>query len=444
MAQEVIVIGAGLAGSEAAWQIARQGVPVRLYEMRPGKQTPAHKTGSFAELICSNSLGSHLVDRAPGLLKEELRLLGSVVLATAEEHAVPAGRALAVDREGFAAAVTERVSAHPLIRVIREEMPAIPADGVVVVAAGPLMSDALSADIERLAGKRGIAFFDAMAPIVSIDSVDMAVAFRGGRYGEDEDYVNCPLTEAEYDAFVTALAAADTIPLRDFEANDDRFFEACLPVEVMARRGRLVLAFGPLRPVGIKDPRSGRRPFAVVQLRQDNAAGTLYNLVGFQTNLRYGEQERVFRMIPGLANVEFVRYGQMHRNTFLDSPRLLNATFEFRGRRGLFFGGQITGTEGYMSSTASGLVAGLNAARAVQGLPPVAFPADTMIGALGHYISNESVTDFQPMKPNFGLLPPLQVLPAKRDRHGALSQRALDSLRAFIDTEDLLPKGATA
>ncbi|MHB0875661.1 MAG: methylenetetrahydrofolate--tRNA-(uracil(54)-C(5))-methyltransferase (FADH(2)-oxidizing) TrmFO [Anaerolineae bacterium] len=444
MTQQVIVIGAGLAGSEAAWQIASRGVAVRLYEMRPTRQTPAHKTADFAELICSNSLGSNLPDRAPGLLKAELRLLGSVVLATAEAHAVPAGRALAVDREGFAAAVTERVCSHPLIEVIREEVPAVPADGIVVVAAGPLMSDALSADVERLAGASGIAFFDAMAPIVAIDSVDMGVAFRGGRYGEDEDYVNCPMTEAEYDAFVTALATAETMPLRDFEANDDRFFEACLPVEVMARRGRLVLAFGPLRPVGIRDPKTARRPFAVVQLRQDNAAGTLYNLVGFQTNLRYGEQERVFRMIPGLAHVEFVRYGQMHRNTFLDSPRLLNATFEFRRRPGLFFGGQITGTEGYMSSTASGLVAGMNAARAVQGLPPVAFPGDTMIGALEHYISNQAVTDFQPMKPNFGLLPPFSVLPGKRDRHRLLAERALESLKAFIDSEDLLPKGATA
>jgi methylenetetrahydrofolate--tRNA-(uracil-5-)-methyltransferase len=440
----VTVIGAGLSGSEAAWQIAERGVPVRLYEMRPKRQTPAHTGGDFAELICSNSLGSNLLDRAPGLLKAEMRRLGSLILSVADGCAVPAGGALAVDREGFARMVTERVESHPLITVVREEVTRLPDDGVVVVAAGPLVSNDLADDIVRLTGASGIAFFDAMAPIVSVDSVNFDIAFRAGRYGQEDDYINCPLTEEEYDRFVTELAAAETAPLRAFEAEDKRFFEACLPVEVMARRGRLVLAYGPLRPVGITDPHTGRRPFAVVQLRQDNAAATLYNLVGFQTNLRYGEQDRVFRMIPGLERAEFVRYGQMHRNTFLDSPRLLEATFELRGRPGLFFGGQLTGTEGYVASAASGLVAGVNAARTVMGKAPVTFPAETMIGALSRYISNEAVEDFQPMKPNFGLMPPLEGRRNRRQRYAAYAERALEALDNFIAAQDLLPKGATA
>jgi len=440
---EVTVIGAGLAGSEAAWQVAQQGVPVVLYEMRPATMTPAHRTDRFAELVCSNSLGSTLVDRAPGLLKEELRRLGSIVLAVAEEHRVPAGRALAVDREGFAEAVTERIASHPRIEIRRQEVTTIPGSGVVVVAAGPLASDALSQDITRLAGSTAIAFFDAMAPIVSLDSVGMGKAFRGGRFGEDQDYINCPMTADEYDRFVEALATADLAPLREFEAADRRFFEACLPVEVMAKRGRLVLAYGPLRPVGIVDPSTGRRPFAVVQLRQDNASGTLYNLVGFQTNLRYGEQERVFRMIPGLERAEFVRYGQMHRNTFIDSPRLLRPTFELRARQGLFFGGQITGTEGYMASTASGLVAGINAARRFGGEEPLAFPAETMIGALSHYVSNEAVVDFQPMKPNFGLIPALEGRRGRRERARGYAERSLAALEQFIERQRLLPTGAT-
>ncbi len=439
----VTVVGAGLAGSEAAWQIASRGVGVRLYEMRPSRNTPAHTSDRFAELICSNSLGSNRVDRAPGLLKEELRQLGSIILKTAESCAVPAGSALAVDREGFARAVTEAITAHPGIEVIREEVSVIPDDGLVVVAAGPLVSPALAEDIARITGSSGIAFFDAMAPIVNVDSVDFGKAFRASRYGEGDDYINCPLDEAEYDAFVAELAGAAMAPLRPFEEEDQRFFEACLPAEVMARRGRLVLAYGPLRPMGLSDPRTGRRPFAVVQLRQDNAAATLYNLVGFQTNLRYGEQERVFRMIPGLEGAEFVRYGQMHRNTFLDSPRLLRPTFQFRGRDQLLFAGQITGTEGYMASTASGLIAGINAARLAAGQAPVVAPSETMIGALSRYISDEAVTDFQPMKPNFGLMPPLPGRMGRRERYGAYAERALQALRAFVQKEDLLPRAAT-
>ena len=442
--RQAIVIGGGLAGCEAAWQIARRGLPVALYEMRSSRTTPAHRTAWLGELVCSNSLGSLLPDRAAGLLKEELRLLGSLVLETAERHAVPAGGALAVDREGFAREITQRVESHPRVTVVRQEVRRVPEDGVVVIAAGPLASEALAEDIARLTGSEGIAFYDAMAPIVTEESVDFAVAFRASRYGRGDDYINCPLTEGQYDAFVAELAQAETTPLRDFEQEDRRFFEACLPVEVMARRGRLVLAYGPLRPVGLIDPRTGQRPFAVVQLRQDDAAGTLYNLVGFQTNLRYGEQERVFRMIPGLERAQFVRYGQMHRNTFIDSPRLLAPSFEYRGRRGLYFAGQITGTEGYMASTAGGLVAGLNAARALLGLGPLIFPVGTMIGALSRYISNQSTGRFQPMKPNFGLLPPLSGKIPRRERYRAYSARALATLHRFAERLDLLPPEANA
>ncbi|MCR4406733.1 MAG: methylenetetrahydrofolate--tRNA-(uracil(54)-C(5))-methyltransferase (FADH(2)-oxidizing) TrmFO [Anaerolineae bacterium] len=428
---QLTVIGGGLAGSEAAWQAAQRGVDVILYEMRPQVMTPAHVSGDLGELVCSNSLGSNLEDRAPGLLKAELRRLNSLILACADETAVPAGGALAVGREAFARLVTERVSEHPRITVVREEVRAIP-DGVVVIATGPLTSDALADEIAILAGREHLYFYDAMAPIVTYESIDQNKAFRASRYGRGEDYLNCPMTEAEYDAFVEALLAAETIPLRQFEREDKRFFEACLPVEVIARRGRMALAYGPLKPVGLTDPHTGRRPFAVVQLRQDNLAATLYNLVGFQTNLKWGEQERVFRMIPGLEHAEFVRFGQMHRNTFIHSPELLNPTMEFRTRPGLFFGGQITGTEGYVSSAASGLVAGLNAARLLQGLPLLTFPPTTMIGALCHYVTTAS-GDFQPMKPNFGLLPPLEPESRrKRDRQRAYAERALRDLGAFI------------
>jgi methylenetetrahydrofolate--tRNA-(uracil-5-)-methyltransferase len=438
---EIIVIGAGLAGSEAAWQAAERGVHVVLYEMRPAVMTPAHRTPYLAELVCSNSLGSNLPDRAPGLLKEELRLLRSVILACADEAAVPAGGALAVGRDAFAQAVTARIEAHPLISLRREHVQHLPAEGVVVLATGPLTSPLLAEDMARLAGQDHLYFYDAMAPIVEVDSIDMNYAFRASRYDRGEgDYINCPLTREEYERFVDELVRAEVIPLRDFEREDEHFFEACLPVEVMARRGRDALAFGPLKPVGLVDPRTGKRPYAVVQLRQDNLAGTLYNLVGFQTNLKWPEQKRVFSLIPGLQHAEFVRYGQMHRNTFVNSPALLDSTLECRRRRGLFFGGQITGTEGYIGSTASGYVAGLNASRAVSGMPTVVFPAVTMMGALCHYVSSADPTRFQPMKPNFSLMPPLESpRKRKRERHQTYSIRALAVLQEWIANTSILP-----
>ena len=438
---EIVVIGGGLAGSEAAWQAAQAGLAVTLYEMRPAQQTPAHVTDRLAELVCSNSLGSNLVDRAPGLLKEELRRLGSLVIACADETAVPAGGALAVDREAFAALVTERIAAEPRITLRREEVTALPTDRPVIVATGPLTSLPLAAEIGRLCGTDYLYFYDAMAPIVTAESVDMRIAFRASRYGQGEgegDYLNCPMTRAEYDRFVAALLNAETIPLRDFEREDPRFFEACLPVEVLAARGEKALAFGPLKPVGLTDPRTGKRPYAVVQLRQDNRAGTLYNLVGFQTNLKWGEQERVFRLIPGLERAEFVRFGQMHRNTFINAPTLLHPTMQFRRREDLFFAGQITGTEGYIGSVASGLVAGLNAARLVGGQPLLAFPPTTMIGALCRYVAGADPHNFQPMKANFGLLPPLEPpVRNKRARYAAYARRALADLERFHEDHNL-------
>ncbi len=446
---EVIVIGGGLAGCEAAWQAAERGCHVTLYEMRPAQMTPAHQSARLAELVCSNSLGSNLVDRAPGLLKEELRRLGSMVLACADATAVPAGGALAVDRDAFAQCVTERIEGHPGIALVREEVLAIPEGSPVVVATGPLTSAPLSAAIAALTGAEHLSFFDAMAPIVASDSVDEQVAFRASRYGrgsgsspsdEEGDYLNCPMTRAEYEHFVQELLGAESSPLRGFEREDAHFFEACLPVEEIARRGPMALAFGPLKPVGLRDPRTGRRPFAVVQLRQDNLAATLYNLVGFQTNLKWGEQERVFRLIPGLGHAEFVRYGQMHRNTFLCSPTLLRPTLQFRGRDDLFFAGQITGTEGYIGSVASGLVAGLNAARLARREAAVTFPVATMIGALCQYVSGARAEGFQPMKPNFGLLPPLESpVGQKRERYQAYASRALAGIDRLVEEQSLLP-----
>jgi methylenetetrahydrofolate--tRNA-(uracil-5-)-methyltransferase len=429
------VIGGGLAGSEAAWQAAERGVSVVLFEMRPAKTTPAHTTDRLAELVCSNSLGSNRLDRASGLLKEELRRLGSLIMACADEWAVPAGGALAVDRDRFAQAVTERIAQHPRIEVVRREVTTLP-EGPVVVATGPLTSDALAADIARLTGEEYLYFYDAMAPIVTAESIDMRVAFRASRYGygtdDAGDYLNCPMNRAEYERFVDALLAAEMIPLRDFEREDPRFFEGCLPIEVLARRGREALAFGPLRPVGLVDPRTGRRPYAVVQLRQDNLAATLYNLVGFQTNLRWGEQDRVLRLIPGLERAEFVRYGQMHRNTFINSPRLLDSTLEFRRRPGLFFAGQITGAEGYVGNVGTGWLAGVNAARWMRGQDPLVLPRETMLGALCHYLSHAAAGDFQPMKANFGLLPPLaDRIRRKRDRYRAYAERALKTLQVL-------------
>jgi methylenetetrahydrofolate--tRNA-(uracil-5-)-methyltransferase len=433
---DVIVIGGGLAGSEAAWQIAERGLDVMLFEMRPGRMTPAHVSDQLAELVCSNSLGSNLPGRAPGLLKEELRRLGSLIVGCADVTAVPAGGALAVDRDGFARLVTDRITAHPRISLRREEAAAIPGGQLVVVATGPLTSPALADAIAVLSGSEHLYFYDAMAPILAVESVDMSVAFRASRYGRgasEGDYLNCPLSEDEYDHFVRELLAAQTIPLRDFEREDSRFFEACLPVEVLARRGQKALAFGPMKPVGLADPRTGRRPHAVVQLRQENQAGTLYNMVGFQTNLKWSEQKRVFRLIPGLGGADFVRLGQMHRNTFINSPTLLQPTLQFRKRPDLLFAGQITGTEGYIGSVASGLVAGLNAARLAVGQLPVSFPRTTMVGALCGYVSSANPTGFQPMKANFGLFPSLETpVRKKRERFAAYSHRALVDLDRFL------------
>jgi len=433
----LIVVGGGLAGSEAAWQAAQRGIDVTLYEMRPATMTPAHVTDRLAELVCSNSLGSQLVDRASGLLKEELRQLGSVVVACADETAVPAGGALAVDRDRFAQLVTERVANHPRIAVVREEVHQVP-DGPAVVATGPLTSPALAEDIARLTGQEYLYFYDAMAPIVTRESVNEDVAYLASRYEHGEAaYLNCPLTEPQYDRFVAELVRAEQAPLRDFEREDKKFFEACLPVEEIAHRGRDALRFGPLKPLGLPDPRTGGIPFAVVQLRQDNAAATLYNLVGFQTNLKWGEQARVFRLIPGLERAEFVRYGVMHRNTFVNAPTLLHPTMQFRTRADLFFGGQITGTEGYIESTASGCLAGINAARHLLGQPLVELPETTMIGALCRYVATAEPKRFQPMKANFGLFPPLGQRMRKRQRYAAYSRRALAALTECIQGHHL-------
>jgi methylenetetrahydrofolate--tRNA-(uracil-5-)-methyltransferase len=439
MTSPLIVIGGGLAGTEAAWQAAERGLDVTLYEMRPQRTTPAHTTDHLAELICSNSLGSNLPDRASGLLKAELRLLNSLIMRVADETAVPAGGALAVDRDRFAQMITERIAQHPRIELRREEVKAIPAEPCII-ASGPLTADDLATDIVRLTGQQHLYFYDAIAPIVEADSIDMAIAFRQSRYerAEDDqpegDYLNCPFTPEEYAAFIDALIAAERIELRDFEREDARFFEGCLPIEVLAKRGREALAYGPMRPIGLRDPRTGKGPHAVVQLRQDNLAGTLYNIVGFQTNLKWPEQKRVFRLIPGLATAEFMRYGMMHRNTFINSPLLLQPTMQFRARADLFFAGQITGVEGYIGNAASGLVAGLNAARLLRGEDLLEFPATTMLGALCHYVTHAAPRDFQPMKANYGILPPLENSPrGKRDRYRLFSQRALADMRLFTE-----------
>ncbi len=434
---DLVIVGGGLAGSEAAWQAAESGLEVDLYEMRPSVSTGAHETEYLAELVCSNSLGSNLPDRASGVLKNELRRLKSMLLECAEAAALPAGAALAVDREIFARRVTERIQNHPRINIIREEVTGIPR-GLTILASGPLTSDKLSKEIEHLSGSGHLFFFDAIAPIVARESINMDIAFRGSRYEQDEDgdYINCPFTKDEYYNFVDALIHAERIELRSFEdairsgVTAGHFFEGCLPVEIIAERGKDSLAFGPMRPVGLKDPRTGRRPYAVVQLRQDNLAGSLYNLVGFQTNLKYPEQQRVFRLIPGLENAEFVRYGQMHRNTFIASPRLLRPTLQFADRDDLFFAGQITGVEGYMGNIATGLLAGVNAARFCKGQWPITLPPTTMLGALCHYVTHADLKDFQPMKANFGILPPLTDPDhlGKRERARAYADRALADL----------------
>lgn len=449
--QYLTVVGGGLAGSEAAWQAAFRGLRVRLYEMRPKLETGAHVTGDLAELVCSNSLGSDLPDRASGLLKNELRRMGSLLVRVAEETAVPAGGALAVDREGFAAAVTRELEAHPNIEIIREEMPTIP-EGPTVIASGPLTSSKLSQAIAELSGEQHLYFFDAISPIVSLDSIDMEVAYRASRYdrGEEEqgDYINCPMTKEEYETFVNALLEAERIELKSFEreleqgvrAGAHTFFEGCLPVEIIASRGFDSLAYGPMRPVGLIDPRTGKRPHAVVQLRQDNLAGTLYNLVGFQTNLTFPEQRRVLRLIPGLDKARFERYGQMHRNTFIHAPKLLRPTLQFRERADLFFAGQITGVEGYVGNMATGLLAGLNAARMAAREGLLELPGTTMLGALCHYVTHADEADFQPMKANFGIMPPLQTDKklGRRQRAAAYAERALADLDAYLTAESTL------
>ena len=432
--EPVIVIGAGLAGSEAAWQLARRGIPVILKEMKPHKMTPAHHTQWFGELVCSNSLRSDQLENAVGLLKEELRRMGSLILSCADEHRVEAGGALAVDRHGFAQAITEKIRNHPLITVVEEEVTQIPEAGNVIVASGPLTSDVLAEAIrDFFPESHYLNFFDAAAPLVTFESVDMDSAFFASRYDKGTpDYINCPMTEEEYDAFWSELCAAQEAEVHGFE--DKNVFEGCMPVEVMARRGKQTLCYGPLKPRGLRDPKTGKEPFAVVQLRRDNADGTIYNLVGFQTHLKWPEQKRVFSMIPALKNAEFVRYGVMHRNTFLDSPRMLDRYYRVRTEPRVRFAGQITGVEGYVESTASGCLAAMELARELIGKEPINFPRETAMGALALYISDESVVHFQPMNINFGLIPALGYrVKGKRNKNAELSKRALEAL----DTLDL-------
>lgn len=429
----VHVIGAGLAGCEAITQLTRHGIPVILHEMRPVKSDEAHKTAYFAELVCSNSLRAGNIENAVGLLKEEMRRLGSLIMQKADEHQVPAGGALAVDRDGFAAAVTEAVKANPLVTVIHEEVTDLESlEGTVIVASGPLTSDTLFADIKKLLQADYLHFFDAAAPIVTADSLDYDKVYRASRYDKGgADYLNCPFyTKEEYIAFWEALCNAESAPVKDFEHD---VFEACMPIEEMAARGEDTMRFGPLKPVGLIDPRNGKEAYAVVQLRQDNAAASLYNLVGFQTHLKWPEQRRVFGMIPGLENAEFVRFGVMHKNTYLNSPQLLDKHFNLRSNKRFYFAGQMTGVEGYVESAASGLMAGLAAARAVLELPEVEFPDVTAHGALANYISNPAIENFQPMNINFGLIPPLTVrIRKKREKNAQIAARALEALNGVL------------
>lgn len=443
---DVTIVGGGLAGSEAALQASKAGLKVNLIEMRPGVSTGAHLTSDFSELVCSNSFGSDLPDRAPGLLKQELRRLGSFLLKFAEETSVPAGRALAVDRKEFSKLVTENILLSPNISISREEAVSIP-EGLTVIASGPLTSLKLSNAISKLTGENSLFFYDAIAPIINIESVDFGKAFRASRYQDDPenlgDYINLPFSKDEYYSFIELLRNAEPINLRYFETEINNgvktgineYFEGCLPVEVLANRGVDALAYGPMRPVGLINPHDNSRPFAVIQLRQDNLMGTLYNMVGFQTNLTYNEQERVFRNIPGLEHAEFERYGQMHRNTYIASPRLLHPSLQFRTRPNLFFAGQITGVEGYAGNIASGLLAGLNIVRFLENRPLLIFPQTTMLGALTHYITHADPNNFQPMKANFGILPPLicDKKTGKRERAGLFSDRSLFDLEEYIN-----------
>ncbi|MDM5235533.1 methylenetetrahydrofolate--tRNA-(uracil(54)-C(5))-methyltransferase (FADH(2)-oxidizing) TrmFO [Bacillus cereus] len=430
--QVVNVIGAGLAGSEAAYQIAKRGVQVKLYEMRPVRQTPAHHTDKFAELVCSNSLRANTLTNAVGVIKEEMRLMDSVIIRAADECSVPAGGALAVDRHEFAAKVTEYVKNHPNVTVMNEEITKIP-EGPTVIATGPLTSPDLSAQLKELTGEDYFYFYDAAAPIVEKDSIDMNKVYLKSRYDKGEAaYLNCPMTEEEFDRFYEALIAAETVPLKEFEK--EIFFEGCMPVEVMASRGRQTLVFGPMKPVGLEDPKTGKTPYAVVQLRQDDAAGTLYNIVGFQTHLKWGPQKEVLQLIPGLENAEIVRYGVMHRNTFINSPNLLRPTYQYKQRDDLFFAGQMTGVEGYVESAASGLLAGINAARLVRGEEPVVLPPVTAMGSMANYITATNAKNFQPMNANFGLFAPLEKkIKKKAERNEAYATRALETIQNFVN-----------
>ncbi len=428
------MIGAGLAGCEAAWQMALRGELVTLYEMKPKKYSPAHTSAYFAELVCSNSLKADRIESAAGLLKEEMRRFRSLLVACADQCRVPAGGALAVDRNRFSQMVTEKIKANPLITVVSQEITEIPTDDITVICTGPLTSDALAEKIAAMCGG-SLSFFDAAAPIVTADSLDMEVCFSASRYdkGEDNAYINCPMNQEEYESFYEALVSAERVQVADFDVANPKVYEGCMPIEVLAQRGKDTMRYGPMKPVGLKNPRTGHRPWAVVQLRRENQEGTLLNLVGFQTNLKFGEQKRVFSMIPGLSCAEFMRYGVMHRNTFLNAPQVLNQDFSFRQKSKLFFAGQITGIEGYMESASSGILAGINAVYRKRGLNPLILPKETMMGALSNYVANSISDDYQPMGANFGVLPPLeQQIRDKKERYAALAQRSLTLLEAFI------------
>ncbi len=433
MTKTINVIGAGLAGSEAAWQIAKRGVNVRLYEMRPVKQTPAHHTDKFAELVCSNSLRANSLTNAVGVIKEEMRMMDSVIIESADKASVPAGGALAVDRHEFAGAVTDKVRNHPLVEVINEEVTEIP-EGITIIATGPLTSPALAEKIRKLTGEDYLYFYDAAAPIVEKDSIDMDKVYLKSRYDKGEAaYLNCPMTEEEFKRFHTALVEAEVVPLKEFEK--EIYFEGCMPVEVMAARGEKTLTFGPMKPVGLENPKTGERPYAVVQLRQDDAAGTLYNIVGFQTHLKWGPQKEVLKLIPGLENVEIVRYGVTHRNTFINSPRVLKPTYQLKANPNIFFAGQMTGVEGYVESAGSGLLAGVNAAKLALGEELVIFPADTALGSMARYITEADGENFQPMNINFGLFPDLgERIRSKQERAEKHANRALESIRNYMNT----------
>lgn len=431
--KKVIIVGAGMAGSEAAWQVAQRGIKVDLYEMRPEKSTPAHKTEKFAELVCSNSLRGAGLENAVGLLKEEMRQLNSIIMESADINRVPAGGALAVDREGFSQYITDKVKNHPNVTVINKEIESIPQenDAITIIASGPLTSEVLAKSIGELTGQDYFYFYDAAAPLISKDSIDMSKAYRASRYGKGTaDYINCPMDKEEYEKFWQELTTAELAPIKEFEKA--KFFEGCMPVEEMARRGIDTLLYGPLKPVGLEDPKTGKRPYAVVQLRQDNAADSLYNIVGFQTHLKWPEQKRVFGLIPGLENAEFVRYGVMHRNTFINSPELLRPTLQYKDRDDLLFAGQMTGVEGYIESAASGLVAGVNAAYLAKGENPVIFPEQTAHGSMCKYITSAVAKHFQPMNANFGLMPPLEErIRDKKLKKQKIAERALEFLAKF-------------